>query len=179
MKRIFGWLLVLVALGICARATTIKPMSIEDLTRAANNIIEAQALDSWSQWNSEHTIIFTYTRLTVFKGLKGNTAQQIVVKQPGGVVPPYGQRVPGVRQFQPGESVVLFLRPSAARDGSYVVVGLMQGNFRMYRAAGGALAVSNGIAGVSEVRNNSVRVFNGIGISLQQLESRVVGVPAQ
>jgi hypothetical protein len=157
------------------RATSIIPMSVEELTNAADTVIEARALDSWSQWNAQHTIIFTWTRFQVVKTLKGSVPQQVLVKQPGGEVGGYGQKVAGIRQFQSGESTVLFLRPSAANDGSLVVVGLMQGNFRVYRARSGDTAVTNGVRGVSELADRSMRVYTGSAMTLQRLESRVWG----
>jgi hypothetical protein len=171
-------LVPLLAAGVL-HATTVVPMSVEELTAAADSVVEARALSSWSQWNPEHTIIFTYTQFQVIKTLKGSLPQQIVVKQPGGIVGAYGQRVPGVRQFQSGESTVLFLRPSAANDGSHVVVGLMQGNFRMYLAHNGERAVSNGVRGVSEFTDRSARVYTGSAMTLQSLESRVQGAQAK
>lgn len=173
MRRLAAFLWMLIAITAVAGATTIVPMSVEELTRAADGIVEARAADSWSQWNPEHTIIFTFTRFEVLKTLKGSLPQQLVVKQPGGVVGSHAVKVPGVRQFQSGESTLLFLRPSAAPDGTYVVVGLMQGNFRMYRTAGGEAAVSNGVPGVSALQNSTVRVYTGTSLALREIERRI------
>lgn len=174
MKRI-TIILGLLAVATIASATTIKPMSVEELTRAADSVVQAQALDSWSAWNPQHTIIFTYTRFAVQRALKGAAPEQIVLKQPGGIVGGYGQRVPGVRTFQQGESAVLFLRPTATADGTHVIVGLVQGNFRLYRQRDGSLAVSNGVPNVSELTTGGVRVYTGASMSLGELELRVRG----
>lgn len=170
-----GVLLLLFCSVSLLRATSIIPMSVEELTTAADVVVEAKALDSWSQWNPQHTIIFTHTRFQVLKTLKGTPPQQIVVKQPGGEAGGYGQRVAGVRQFLTGESTALFLRPSAVGDGTYVVVGLVQGNFRMYQSRSGEMAVTNGVHGVSQLEGRSMRVYTGSAMTLQRLESRVQG----
>ena len=52
-------------------ATTIVPVSVERLTRESSHIVEARASQSWSQWNSQHSLIFTYTRFQVARTLKG------------------------------------------------------------------------------------------------------------
>jgi hypothetical protein len=157
-----------------AHATTIVPMTVEELTQAATTVVEAQAGESWSQWNPQRTVIFTYTRFTVTNALKGAPAAQVVVKQPGGVVDTVGQVVPGVRQFQPGENTLLFLRPSST-PGSYVVVGLMQGNFRLYRARSGLTAATNGVPGASALRAGKIADYRGTTMLLDELETRVRG----
>jgi Na+/citrate or Na+/malate symporter len=169
----------LILLIAAAQATTVVPMSVEELTEAATSVVEAQADDSWSQWNAQHTTIYTYTRVTVLRTLKGPAVPAFVVKQLGGIVAGVGQTVPGVRRFIPGESVLLFLRPSAAGDGTQIVVGLMQGHFRIYRARGGFLAVTNGLPGhaangVSALRRGAIADYRGTTMALDELESRVL-----
>ncbi len=133
-------------LAATVMATTIIPMSVEELARHAEEVVEGQALESWSEWNAEHTLIHTYTRFQVARSLKGASPAVLIVKQLGGTAGGYAQKVSGVRRFQVGEESLLFLRRSAAGDGTRVVVGLMQGNFRIVRAADGQRLASNGIS---------------------------------
>ncbi|MFB3916758.1 MAG: hypothetical protein ACE14M_08515 [Terriglobales bacterium] len=167
-------LLVLLALASAtAKATTVIPMSVEELTHAAKAIVEATATSSWSQWNPQHTMIVTYTRFTVSKTLKGSVPAEIVVKQPGGIVGNQGQKVPGVRQFLAGENVLLYLQPSGDNDGTHVVTGLVQGNFRIYKTAAGVTAVTNGMPGVSRLRAGGFSEYHGTSMRLDEMESRV------
>ena len=159
-------------LAASAVATTIIPMSVEEMAQKAESIVEARALDSRSQWNPQHTLIYTYTRFTVGHTLKGRAAQIITVKQIGGSAGGYTQKVSGVRQFQPGEEALLFLRGSVAGDGTHVVVGLMQGNFRMFRNAAGETMVSNGIADSTRPRGNIGEV-RGTALALSGMEQRI------
>ncbi|MFB3812956.1 MAG: hypothetical protein ACE14L_02505 [Terriglobales bacterium] len=175
MQRLLFLIAAALFVAATAGATTVKPLSVEELTRAAGSVVEAQAGDSWSAWNAGHSLIYTYTRFTVFRGLKGGSSIEVIVKQPGGVVGGYAQRVPGVRGFQAGEQAVLFLRPSVDADGTHVVVGLMQGNFRMFPTSSGEMAVSNGAPAAWELTPQGTRVYTGTRMSLQQLESRVRG----
>jgi len=166
-------LAILIIFAVAARATTIVPMSVEELTRASSHVVEAHALRSWTSWNAQHTLIYTYTTLQVSRTLKGNAAAEITVKQVGGSADGYTQKVSGVRQFQEGEDTLLFLRPSVAADGTLVVVGLMQGNFRMARSATGETVVSNGVAEAHQYANGHVATFTGTSLRLEDAEARV------
>ncbi len=178
MIRLFSWrAIAALCMAAAASATTVKPMSIEELTRASSAVVEGTALSSWSQWDSAHRLISTYTRFRVGRMLKGAPASVVIVKQMGGSVAGWHQKVAGVRFFVPNDRAVLFLRPSVAADGTLVVVGLMQGNFQIQRAADGTAMVSNGVPGVSSYERengaNPIGVYTGSSMPLRELESRV------
>ena len=174
MRRTLIILLFLFAWA--AQATMVKPMSVEDLTSAASAVVEGQATESWTSWNAEHSRIYTYTRVQVSRTLKGSASQTMVVKQLGGSADGYTQHVSGVRPMQTGEDALLFLRPSDAHDGTMVIVGLMQGHFRLLRDnATGDKVVSNGVIGAEELQPNTgkVRPYRGSMLTLGQMELRV------
>ena len=167
---------VLLFIAWSAQATMVKPMSVEELTSEASAVVEGQAVESWSSWNAVHSRIYTFTRVKVSKTLKGTQTETIVVKQLGGSADGYTQHVSGVRAMQTGEDALLFLRPSEARDGTMVVVGLMQGHFRYSRdAKTGSTIVNNGVLGAEEMQLNSrsVQPYRGSALTLEQLEMRV------
>lgn len=172
MKRALA-LMFLFCVAVAA-ATTVKPMSIEDLTSASSMIVEGQATQSWSAWNPQHTLIYTFTRVQVSKTLKGNSADTILIKQLGGSAEGYTQKVAGVNPLRTGDASVLFLRSSEARDGTMVIVGLMQGNFRIEReSASGATVVNNGVSDVHQSSQTGVTEYRGAKLTLRQLEARV------
>ena len=164
------------ALVICSQlfATTIVPMSVERLTRASTNVVVAQAADSWTEWNSEHTLIYTVTRFNVQRSLKGAAPEALVVKQMGGTSGAYQQKVAGVRHWQSGERSVLFIHPSETKDGRYVVTGLMQGNFAIKSSAADPV-VSNGVEGVESLDPNTktVKAYRGSAMRFSELAERV------
>ncbi len=164
--------LVLLAIAAVCGATTVIPMSVEDLTRASSHIAEARVLETWSAWNPQHTLIYTYARLQVTHLLKGGTSSTLLVKQLGGSAGGYTQKVAGVRPLVPGEDALLFLRPSEAGD-ALVVVGLMQGNFRLYSAPSGRVMVSNGMPSVSAYQQGRIASFTGAAMPLDQMEARI------
>ncbi|HMK29552.1 MAG TPA: hypothetical protein VK473_07710, partial [Terriglobales bacterium] len=117
---------------------------------------------------------YTYTQVQVTQNLKGSS-QTITVKQLGGTVGGVTQKVAGVRQFQTGERALLFLRLSDAGDGTRVVVGLMQGNFRIARSSTGEMVAGNGVSGVHSLQQGKVEHFAGSSMRLADLESMVRG----
>ena len=168
--RIAGFVL----LAACLSATTIVPMSVEDLTRESSQVVDATAVESWAAWNSQHSMIFTFTRFAVSGRLKGQAPETVVVRQPGGSAGGYTTHVAGVRHWASGERAVLFLRPSAT-DGAMEVTGLMQGNFLVTRDAQGNESVSNGVPGVSAYQPASQQVsgYRGAEMKLSDLKTRV------
>ncbi len=164
--------LVLFLAATCS-ATTIVPMSIEQMTRAATDVAHVRVLDSRSAWNPQRTLIYTYSRVQVIQSYKGTASQTFVVKQLGGSAGGYTQKVAGIRYFQPGEDALLFLRPSEARDTTMVIVGLMQGNFRMAQTAAGQLIVSNGMPDVHTYASGRIAAFGGSVMALQEIEARI------
>jgi hypothetical protein len=172
------WVIALTAatLGMASAltATTVRPASVERLSQLATVVIEGHATNSWSEWNAQHTAIYTYTQFQVVRTLKGNSASTVLVRQRGGTKDGIRQVLFGVRHFQAGEDAVLFLQPAPETNGTMQVVDLMQGNFRVMHDSTGTATVSNGVPGVSELTTGGqVRSYNGTRMSLQELETRV------
>jgi hypothetical protein len=178
----------LTRLGFClllvtaiAAATTIIPMSVEKLTQSSSHVLEGAAIGTWSQWNAQHNLIYTYTKFQVSSAWKGQAPKVVVVKQPGGIVGNTKEKVYGVRYLRPGVHSVLFLRPSDERDGTLIITGLVQGNFRVRISPTGQEMVSNGVPEVSSysVSNREVSSFEGNRMRLAELKARVVKAAQQ
>jgi hypothetical protein len=162
--------------AVATVATTVKPMSIEKLTRASSDVVLARAESQWVEWNDKHTLMHTYTRFRVARAIKGGAAQTFTVRQMGGRADGFEQKIVGVRSWRVGEKAVLFLRPSQEQPGSHIVTGLMQGDFRLVRERGETY-VTNGVAGVEAVSDSGKREsFAGARLTLQELERRVRAV---
>jgi hypothetical protein len=175
MKRILFFLAVLtVACAISALATTVRPASVERLSQLATLVVEGRSTNSWTEWNPQHTVIYTYTQFQVARTLKGQSAQTVLVRQRGGEKDGLRQVLFGVRHFQVGEDAVLFLQPTRAANGAMEIVDLMQGNFLVVRSSAAAATVTNGVPGVTELSPaGQMRNYTGTRLSLQELESRV------
>ena len=172
LRRIMA---TVVVLGGVISATSIIPVPIERLTSESSHVVEATAVSASSQWNPQHSLIYTYTRFAVSRALKGQAPATIVVRQIGGSAEGYTQKVAGVRHWQTGERTVLFLRPSQTADGTFEVTGLMQGNFLIKTSASGETLVSNGVTGVTaqDARSQQTGTYQGSFMRLEDLESRV------
>ncbi len=166
--------IVVLAAATIAAATTVIPMSVEELTVASEHIVQARATQQWSEWAPNHNLILTFTRFQVINTLKGGVPATFVVKQLGGVVDGQRTRVSGVRYFHTNEETVLFMHPAIAKDSTYVITGLMQGNFHVERS-GAQATVSNGVAGAHafSTASHSVSDFGGSRMSLDELQTRV------
>ena len=174
-NRIFGVAAVIVCFAAILAATTIVPMSVEKLTANSTDVVEARAIDAHSSWDANRMMIYTYTRFEVRRTLKGTAPNIITVKQMGGHADGYTQKISGVRHWHSGDEAVLFLQPSTMNDGTLIVTGLVQGNFKMLRQPSGAVMVSNGVPDVSAVeqRTSTPLEYRGAKISIQDLEQRV------
>ena len=113
--------------SICA--TTLKRMSIADLSRAAGVIVRARCAGNSTRWEAGE--IWTFTTFEVREIWKGSAPAQIAVRLLGGTAGNLTSTVSGVPRFASGEEVVLFLERTAAGD--FSVVSWVQGTFRIAR----------------------------------------------
>jgi hypothetical protein len=168
--------------------TTVIPMTIEQLTAKSTDVVRAEVVASRSEWNAQHTTIWTTTLFRVLSTLKGSAPQEIEVRRPGGSAGGYTMKVAGVRSFQVGETAYLFLQ--SAGNNQYVVTGLLQGDFRVRSANGGMIADNGVLSGATAQRDDSdvhafdpqthqISAFAGSQISVHELEQRVRAAAAQ
>jgi hypothetical protein len=175
--KLLATILCALLFTLAAAATTIRPMTIEEMAAGASHVVEGQAINVWSAWNTDHSEIMTYTRFNVMKSLKGNASGQIVVAQLGGTVEGRTVRVAGIRHFQVGETALLFLR--RGDEPNTMSLDAMQGNFRVEKDATGQMVASNGLPGMSVLRGSQVVTFTGTPVPLTALESRIRKVVSQ
>ena len=115
------------------RATSMVSMSMEQLTQASSDIVQARVVGQVSEWNATHTQIVTVTTLAISQSLKGNVSSTIQVRQLGGTVGPVTQTIMGDVSLRAQGEYVLFLEPDSNSD--YHVVGMSQGAYPVYEDA--------------------------------------------
>jgi len=120
-------LLSLFAPGKVARATTLRRMSLAQMSRAAPLIVRARCLGNSVGWDAGE--IWTFTSFDVEELWKGSAPARILVRLLGGRLGNITSNVSGVPRFHAGEEVVLFLQPTSRGDLS--VVSWQQGTFRI------------------------------------------------
>jgi hypothetical protein len=115
-----------------ARATTLKRMSVADLSRAAHTIVRARCVATSTGWDSGE--IWTFTTLEVEEVWKGSVPTRITVRLIGGEAGNLKSTVSGVPRFGRGEELVLFLERTGAGD--FSIVSWVQGTFRITHERG-------------------------------------------
>ena len=109
------------------RATTLKRMSVADLSRAAHTVIRARCVTNSTRGDAAE--IWTFTTFDVEEIWKGSAPAHITVRLLGGRTEDFTSTVSGVPRFSPGEELILFLERTPAQD--FSIVSWMQGTFRI------------------------------------------------
>jgi hypothetical protein len=126
---------VAVLMAASASATTLMRMSLDQLAEASTEIVRGRVISQETLWNPGHTRIYTYTTLALEQSYKGNPPSSLVVQQPGGRIGKVQVFVAGTVQFHAQVGYVLFLERSAVGSSKFLLVGMMQGAYRIYRDA--------------------------------------------
>jgi hypothetical protein len=117
----------LVASNSSALATTLKRMSVGDLSRAAHTVVRARCAANSARWDAGE--IWTFTTFDIEETWEGSAPAQITVRLLGGSTGNFTSTVSGVPRFSPGEELILFLERTPAQD--FSIVSWMQGTFRI------------------------------------------------
>jgi len=127
-----------------AGATSVLPVSLQQLSSAAELIFHGTAISNEVRLDEVSGRVATFTTFAVTDVIKGVAGDTHTIKQIGGQLP--GSRVRqiirGVPRFSVGAEYVVFL-PPASSLGFSSPIGLSQGRFRVLQHNGEAV-VSNG-----------------------------------
>lgn len=131
-----------VAVGGSARAATVRALSLDELTAAAELIVVGQARERQSRWSDSGRLIVSDVAVGVERVVKGRATagQDLVVTHLGGSIGDLGLRVPGAAAFELGGRAVLFLRAHPA-TGELRVVGMSQGALPVVLREGGQVVL--------------------------------------
>ena len=124
--RVYGLTCVLTLLSVAAGATTIVMPTDEQLVDKAALIVSGTVVSSTPV--DRDGAVWTETKVTVTRTIKGTAPATVTVHEPGGVLGDRITKIFGAAEFAEGESVLLFLLPSADA-GRYRVVDLFAGKF--------------------------------------------------
>lgn len=122
-------LLLLVSLPLSASQFIEQPF--DQVARDAKYIVRATVGETWSAWDDEREVIFTYATLHVTRYFGETTGPDtLLVREVGGTVDGYTQEAIGFPEIRSGEKVVLLLsnwegsddlRIHAYNQGKYLV----------------------------------------------------------
>ncbi len=112
------------------QSTTMLCLNTEELTKKAREIVQGKVVKKHCEWNQDEPRINTTITIKVGRSIKGDLAkEEVVIRQPGGVIGDVGLKVSGFPDFQEGEEVLVFLQKG--EEYFRKVVGLAQGKFRI------------------------------------------------
>lgn len=141
MRRCILVLSVLTLLVAPVDATTVAPLSFEQLVSESSAVVYGRVSDVRSQWTADRRFIESVVSIEVIKGMKGGAGDTIAFTVPGGQVGRYRNVIPGAPMFARGDLAVFFLTAHGPR--LPVTTGLTQGVYRVQRdAASGAMLVT-------------------------------------
>ena len=111
-------------------ATSLRPISLEQLSTRATLIFYGEVLSNQVKQDEQSGQIATFTKFKVIDLIKGNAADSHTIKQIGGELKDRNMalRVHGVPKFHVGKSYVVFL-PTKSKLGFSSPLGLHQGSF--------------------------------------------------
>lgn len=121
-----GGVFALGALSPRVEATTLSPLSVEQMTDAADLVVRATVTEVWVEQIGDE--LWTRAQITVNRSLKGQaTGRTLVIDQVGGVLRNDAVIVVGAPRFSVGEEILVFLEKNSV--GQLLVVGMSQGKY--------------------------------------------------
>jgi hypothetical protein len=164
--------------SFAALATVMVQLSLDQLTREADTVVLGHCTNKRVFKTGE--MIYTEYTIQSYDVLKGSTAAEFKITQPGGALNGKGVYVSGVARFSPMEEVMLFL--TKEKNGSRDIVGWSQGKLHVYydAATGQKLAVQQmGGAGMLNKTTGAITESHPAAVSLEQLRSQVKTIVAK
>ena len=131
MHRFVSTLVICLLLGIPGYATTVVPLSFEQLVNESVSVVYGRVTDVRSQWTDDRRFIESVVSIEILKGMKGGARNSVSFTVPGGQVGRYVNVIPGAPVFSTGDLAVFFLTAHGPR--LPVTTGLTQGVYRVQR----------------------------------------------
>jgi hypothetical protein len=123
-------LFFLVGITSNVHATTMVPLSFEQLVDASDDIVKGQVTEVWTERDIATGMIWTHAQIEVKTVLKGEDELQVlIVEQPGGSWGSSETTIDGVARFSVGEEGYFFVEH--LDSGRSVPVGMFQGKFNI------------------------------------------------
>ncbi len=126
--------------GASVHATTLVPLSFEQLVNASSSVIYGRVSDVRGQWTDDRRFIESVVTVEILQGMKGSARETVAFTVPGGQVGRYLNLIPGAPRLAAGDHAVFFLTSQGAR--LPMTTGLTQGIYRVQRdGASGEMVV--------------------------------------
>ena len=129
MKKITFVLFLLLAMGHGALATTLLRMDLDDLTADSHAVVYGKIVASRTEWDKNHTIIYTIYTVQPMDYLKGQLGPSFELQELGGERDGLIMKVPSVPVFNVGEEELLFVWTDD--QSRHQVIGFEQGSLEV------------------------------------------------
>lgn len=133
MLRFVSTLVIWFLLTASGSATTVVPLSFEQLVNESVSVVYGRVTEVRSQWTDDRRFIESIVSIEILKGMKGGASNTMSFTVPGGQVGRYVNVIPGAPVFTAGDLAVFFLTARGPR--LPVTTGLTQGVYRVQRDA--------------------------------------------
>lgn len=162
MKRyiVFFYLIINFFTAFSASATSMLPITLEQLSTRASLIFYGEVLSNQVEKDVKSGQIATFTEFKVIDLIKGNASGTHTIKQLGGLDKNtnINFHIHGIPKFQKNRRYVVFL-PEKSSLGFSSPLGLLQGSF--------SVTTENGEQVVSNGRNLSQQSTSGLNKNVQ------------
>jgi len=189
-RRPLPWLggaAALLTLGV-ALAATVQRLDFAGLTHLSTHIVAGKVLSDTPAWTPDGGAVVTLHQMSVATTWKGELqASTITVRTPGGRMGDYVMEMAGAPELKTGDDVLLFLERN--EDGSFGVISLAQGSFRVGAAPDGSFVVTRdpGAAQLVAVDRNGSAKLAAVTETLVSVRAQVdaalaaerAGLPAE
>lgn len=133
MLRFVSTLVIWFLLTASGSATTVVPLSFEQLVNESVSVVYGRVTEVRSRWTDDRRFIESIVSIEILKGMKGGASNTMSFTVPGGQVGRYVNVIPGAPVFTAGDLAVFFLTARGPR--LPVTTGLTQGVYRVQRDA--------------------------------------------
>jgi hypothetical protein len=114
-----------------AQGDTVVDLSLEEMAAHADAVVLGTVGRVEAAWDATETRIYTTVEVQVASYIAGSGPRLVTIRQVGGRVGDVELYVSGQPRFAPGERVVAFLERDEASDGSFVVMCMAAGLYRV------------------------------------------------
>lgn len=132
-SRVYWQTCIFLMMAVAVSATTIVLPTDEQLVRKSPVIVEGTVISSVPVMRGDG--IWTETKISVDRTLKGDAAGELTVREVGGEIDGRITKIYGTPVYTPGERVMAFLTPTPRGD--YQTIDLFVGKFSEQKAVNG------------------------------------------
>jgi hypothetical protein len=157
---------------VCARATTLEQLSLDDMIQQSSGIVRAQVTGSSSGLRGQN--IYTYYHMQILETAKPGShgVREVDVAVPGGTVNGMRQVAVGAPELTTGSQYVVFLWTS--RSGLTQIIGLSQGLFLAVPDGSGRISLTRPAATDLMLDQNGKAVeAQALGLKWSDLRARI------